>query len=314
MTRRGTIINIHGCDGSFWPMGPDDDGDVFIPEDQVKGLFDAPVRTDWDSQAQQDGGTFHREVNEWRDLSFGFHVKGHRHRPFDDVYSEFRNAFDYKPDRWDHDARLACIEVISQRSGARRLDVQLHEAPDFDPGVDPASIDYGNPILPLRAGQPYWYEPDVVTSWETTDASGSGTIVVSNPTDVPMRQKWILTRGTWTLPDVSWAGPRGARAPGVDKLTGRDDSTRKILMPPLGAVEGGAVVDLDLTRNLMVRDAHDTNLLARMPVPGRYFTWLIPPWTPETELPVSVTGAPAGGARCQLVQPRRWRKPIGGEQ
>ncbi|MFF1531506.1 hypothetical protein, partial [Cellulomonas sp. NPDC058312] len=143
--------------------------------------------------------------------------------------------------------------------------------------------------------------------------SGSGSVIVSNPTDQPMKQKWIVTRGNWTLPDVSWRGKPGARFRGIDKLRARDDSNRMILMPPIGAIQGGATVDLDTDNELMVRDAHNTNLLGQMPVPGRYFMYVIPPYTQETELPVSVTGAPAGGAMVKLVQPRRWSTPRGME-
>ncbi|MFC9768480.1 hypothetical protein [Rhodococcus jostii] len=312
-----TIVNIYGQDDSFWPVyGGADAGSagVYLGQDQVKGLFDTPTRTFWAQGAHQSGGTMKAQWDEIRDISLGFHVlTGSSGRATEDILSRFRRAFDYREDPWDHDARLARIEVITDRSGTRCLDVQLYEAPDFNPGTDPIKAGYGNPILPLRAGQPNWYQDDVITSWSTTATSGSGTITVSNPTDQPMKQKWIITRGDWTLPDVSWEGAPGVRVPGVDKLRGRDDRDRMILMPTLGAIQGGATVDLDTDKELMVRDAHDTNLLGQMPVPGRYFLYVIPPYTPDTELPVSVTGARGGGvgAMVQLVQPRRWSSCMG---
>ena len=124
--------------------------------------------------------------------------------------------------------------------------------------------------------------------------------------------KWILTRGDWMIPDVSWEGPPRARRRGVSKLTGRDDRDRMIPMAPIGALQGGAVIELDPNADLMVRDAHGTNLLGQMPVPGMYFEYEIPPHTQETLLPISVTNAPAGGAMAQLVQPRLYPEPIGG--
>ncbi len=251
-------------------------------------------------------------LNDWRDLFLKFHIVSGRAVSGVDqetLMGQFREAFDYREDDWDHDAKLARIQVISEKSD-RSLDVQLYEHPDFNPNIDPVYRGHADPKLPLRAGQPMWYEPDVVTTWSTTSTSGSGEIIVSNPTDQVMYQKWILTRGSWTLPDKSWAGPKRHRVPGISKLNGRDDSNRTILMPTITAVHGGAVVDLDPMK-LMVRDAHDTNLLGQMPVPGRYFEYAIPPYTPETPLPVSVTGAPAGGAMVQLVQPRLWSEPIG---
>jgi hypothetical protein len=305
-------IIIHGCDGSIWIVHGDGAGreGVRLGKDQVKGLFAAPVRTAWKAGARQSGGAMKGMWHDWRDLSLGFHVVAGRNQ--ETVMSKFRQAFDYREDEWDWDARLARIEVRSDLS-TRSLDVQLYEKRDFDPGVDPLVTGHGNPILPLRAGQPFWYEDDEIATWSTASTSGSGYVKVHNPTDTVMRHKWILTRGQWTLPDFSWEGPPGERRFGVSKLTGRDDRNRTILMPDITAVQGGAVVDLDPMK-LMVRDAHDTNILGQMPVPGRYFEYSVPPKTPPTNLPVSVTNAPSGvGAMVQLVQPRRWLEAIGGQ-
>lgn len=308
-------IIIHGCDGSTWTVHGPGQGDmgVVLGADQVKGLFASPVRTAWKSGARQTGGTMKARWWDVRDLSLGFHVAADMvpGASQEEVQSQFRQAFDFREDDWDHDAKLTRIQVITETSD-RSLDVQLHEEPDFDPGIDPLVLGYGNPILPLRAAQPFWYEPNLITAWSTASASGSGTIIVSNPCDTMMYHKWILTRGSWTIRDASWAGPRRHRFLGVSKLTGRDDSARDILMPPIGTVQGGATIDLDPMK-LMVRDAHNTNLLGQMPVPGRYFEYAIPPYTQPVPLPISVTGAPAGGAMAQLVQPRLWFEAFGGQ-
>ena len=305
-------INVHGCDGSFWPVHGEDAGadGVWLGQDQVKGLYDAPVRSAWRSGAREPGGRMKGMWHEVRDLSLGFHITARRLPGGDqeDIDSRFRQAFDYREDPWDHDARLARIEAITDNS-TRSLEVQLYEKPDFDPDIDPIRMDYLNLILPLRAGMPFWYEPDVVTSWFTLTA-GAGEIEVENPTDLPMYHKWICTIADWVLPDVSWEGPPGDRHPGVSKLTGRDDSQRAIIMPHLTAINGGAVVDLDPMK-LMVRDKHDTNLLGQMPVPGMFFEYVIPPYTQRQTLPVSVTNVPAEGAMVQLVQPRRWSRMYG---
>lgn len=308
-------IIAHGGDSSTWHVhGPNSGAEgVSMGKDQVKGLFAAPVRTAWKSGARQIGGRPKARWYDPRDLSLGFHIVAARVTAADQetIMSQFRQAFDYREDDWDHDAVLPRLQVITDRSD-RSLDVQLHAHPDMDPGIDPLVSGHANPVLPLRAGMPFYYETPVTTSWSTASSSGSGNITVSNPTDLPMMHKWVLTRGNWTLPDRSWEGPKHHRRPGVSKLTGRDDSTRAIVMPTIGVVQGGATVDLD-PDELMVRDAHDTNLLGQMPVPGRYFEYVIPPWTQEQTLPVSVTGAPAGGAMVQLIQPRYWSEPIGGQ-
>jgi hypothetical protein len=76
-------------------------------------------------------------------------------------------------------------------------------------------------------------------------------------------------------------------------------------------LNGGAVVDLD-GNELMFRDANDTNILGQLA--GQFFNFPIPPYTPPTDLPVSYTGAPGGGAMVRLVQPRMWSRPWGLER
>lgn len=312
------LIKVYGWDHPTDPWivhGPGQGNKgVYLSQDQVKGLFEAPVRQVWDASAQQIGGTLRGMWRDVRDISLGFHVTD-RAGPIDVALARFRKAFSYRKDRWDPNAVLPRIEVTSDLSGSRSLDVQLYEAPDFDPGTDPLVTGYGNPILPLRAGQPNYYAPDVITSFTAGTASASGTVTVSNPTPLPMYHKFVVTRCQATLPDKSWTGPPNARVPGVDNLSGRNDSARTILLPLLTALHGGATVDVEhLTADrLMIRDASDQNMLGQMPVPGMYFTYEIPSWTQAQTLPVSYTNAPAGGAMIQCIQPRRWPEPFGGE-
>ena len=309
-------VNVLGQDGSFWPVHGDDAGaeGVALGKGQVKGLFTVPGRTFWKSSQRQIGATMKGLWYEARDLSLGFHISAQRVPGGDqeDIMSRFRQAVSWREDEWDHDARLAKTEVIAPSGSVRYLDVQRYDRDDFDPDVDPLVVKHGNPIMALRAGMPFYYEDPEITTWSTTGSSGTGEIEVENPTDQPMLQKWIVTRGDWTLPDVSWEGPPHDRRPGVSKATGRDDRDRMILLPPITALEGGATVDLD-AMSLMIRDAADTNLLGRMPVPGRFFEYCIPPHTQRQTLPVAVANAPAGGAMVQLVQPRWWSDPIGGQ-
>lgn len=316
MAVENLTIRIHGCDGSLWPVYGQNQGaqGVIMAKDQVEGLFAAPVRTSWKAGNRQRGGSMKGRWFDWRDLKLGFHIVAARvpGASQEDIMSRFVQAFSFEEDEWDHDATLAKIEVTTNRS-TRFLDVQMHDETPFNPGIDPLRRSYANMEFPLRAGQPLYYEdPDVVTIFSTSSTSATGTIRVSNPTDTLLYQQFIGTRGQWTLPDVSWAGKKYHRVPGVSKLTGYDHSSRSILMPVIGTIQGGFVVDLD-PQQIMVRDAHDTNLLGQMPVPGMYFMYPIPPWTPETDLPVSVTGAPAGGAMLQCIQKRRWQWPIGGQ-
>ncbi|OZF23081.1 hypothetical protein CH298_02630 [Rhodococcoides fascians] len=311
-----TTVEIIGCDDSYWCVYGEGQGEqgVTMAAEQVQGIFDAPVRQTWTASANQTGGTLKGMWHDYRDISLGFHVLRTSDDKMEDIESRFRMAFDFRLDQWDHDAHLAKIRFTTELSGVRELEVQLYEAPDFDMKLDPIRRQYGNPILPLRAGQPMWVgETDKTQTWSTAGSSGNGFVIARNPTNRPMLHKWVGTRGQWTLPDFSWSGKPGQRVPGVDKLSGRDDRSRTILMPTIGALEGGFTVDLD-KMEIPVRDAHDTNLLGRMPVPGRFFSYVIPPYTPATQLPVSVVGAPAGGAMVQLIQPRLWTRPWGLEK
>ncbi|MBM4508936.1 hypothetical protein GS421_03240 [Rhodococcus hoagii] len=134
--------------------------------------------------------------------------------------------------------------------------------------------------------------PDV-THWETSGTSGSGTITVSNPTDVEMFQTWVLTRGTWTVPDVSWTGRPRRRTPGG--LYG----SRSIPLKPVTSTHGTLTIQLD-PMHVMMQSANGTNVMGEVGG-GYYFMHTIPPHTPKTQLPISVTGAPAGGARRSCI-------------
>lgn len=310
----GLTVILHGADRSTWHVHGQGKGaeGAWCAKDQMKGLFDPPVRSAWASGARQRGG---RPKGHWydpRDLEFGFHLIAARIPGGDQetLMGRFRDVFTYEEDQYDWDSQLPRVQIITPKGHEIWLDVQKHEHNKFDPGIDPLIRGHANPTLQLRAGQPFYYQEPEVTKWSTGASSDSGFITVSNPSPLPMFQKWRLTRGDWLVPDVSIEGQPWHRFLGRSKRTGRDDSERAILMPPITALHGGGVVDLD-PDELMVADAHGTNLLGQMPVPGMYFTYEIPPKTQELQLPISVTNAPAGGAMAQLVQPRLWPEPVG---
>ncbi len=290
-----TTFHVHGADAGA-------EG-VYLAAGQVHGLYEAPVKTTWKTGAFQEGSR--QKANKWlhRDLNIGFHIK-ETFTEYDLNESAFRQIFEYEEDKWDTDPQPTTIEVETLNSGTRKLDVLMYEAPDFDPDLDPLMNEYGNHILKLRAGQPFWYEDDYTDTFTSTSSSAPGTVTVQNPTDREAYQKWILTRATWTIPDIQWIGAKGARAPGGPNWN------RAISGIVVSSINGGAVVDLD-RQELMFRDANDTNILAQMV--GKFFNYSIPPYTPATNLSVSFTNAPAGGAMVQLVVPQRWTRPWGME-
>lgn len=311
----GLTVVLHGGDGSTWHVHGEGAGreGVRVGKDQMKGLWEAPVRTAWASGARQRGARHKGFWYEPRDMEIGFHIVPERvvGGDMETIMSKFWQAFRFEEDPYDWDARLPRIQVISAKS-ERWLDIQKRETTDYNPGTDPLRRMHANPILNLRAAQPFFYEPEEVFTWSTGTGSSTGVLKVKNPTPIPMYHKIILTLGDWTAPDRSIEGPEYHRFLGRSKRTGRDDSERDILMPTITELHGGAVIDLD-PDELMVRDAHGTNLLGQMPIPGMWFEYEIPFHTQELELPISVTDAPLAGAMAQLVMPRLWPEPIGGQ-
>ncbi len=294
ISKGNTVFHVHGDQAGT-------EG-VWLAKGQVSGIYDAPVKTTYKTGAFQEGSRQKARKYLQRDLNLGFHVVD-THNEYELNESKFRQIFEYQIDAWDLNPQPTKINVTTTLSGTRSLDVLMYEQPEFTADLDPIAAEYGNLILKLRAGQPFWYEDDYIDVWSMeTAGSGAGTVTCFNPTDQVSRHKWILTLGKWVLPDYSWVGAKGFREPGGS--FGR----RTITLPTITQNNGGAVVNLD-RQELMLRDAHDTNILPLLG--GRFFSFEIPDYTPPTELPVRVTGAPAGGAMCQLVMPRHWSRPWG---
>jgi hypothetical protein len=300
---KGTeCFNVHGEN--------ERDRGVVLAKGGVEGIWDAPVKTTWKTGAFQAGSTPRHAKPLHRDMELGFHVTETVEDPWEINDSEFRKIFDYQPDPYDPDYAPTTIEFETEQSGVRKLDVLMYEEPEFHPDIDPHINQHGMLILKLRAGQPFWYETydtatgHYETSFSSASTSASGTVTLYNPTPLVMMHKWIMTPASWTLPDKQWVGAKGERVPGGDH------ANRTIGPLVVTPANGGCVADLD-RQELMFRDANDTNILAQFA--GKFLLFQTPPYTPPTELPVSYTGAPPGGAMIRLVQPRLWERPFGQE-
>lgn len=268
---------------------------VYLAKGQVEGIYDAPVRTTWKTGAFQVGSKQRHRKWLHRDMELGFHIKETRDTwAFND--SEFRRMFDYEVDEWDTAPTPTTIEIETELSGVRKLDVLMYEEPEFAPDVDPQFQQFGNVIMKLRAGQPMWYETAANTASGFHESAGSSSVTVHNPTDQIMYHKWILGVGNHTLPDRSWVGKPGSRT------IGGAFSARNITGISVTGANGGAVVDLD-RQELMFRDKSNTNILAQLA--GQLFAFPIPPYTPPRSLPVG------GSGTKRLVMPRRWSRPWG---
>lgn len=273
---------------------------IALGEDQVKGIYDAPTETEWSRARRQRGGSLRGIENPERLMTLGFHTSGERGEEWGEVDDLLRSLFSYGLDEWYPEDDLAQL-VIESESDLRSLRVQMSKEPEFSPKIDPAKQKYGNVFYQLTAGQPMWESPETVTAWETAGTSGTGTITVSNPTDQVMFPTWVLTPGTWTVPDVAWVGPPRRRTVA---------DARTIPLKPVTSGMGGLSIRCDPMRVTFV-DQAGTNVMGQ--VAGDYYlvNFEIPPYTPATELPISVTAAPSGGARAELHQPRLWSRPWG---
>ncbi|MBJ8342773.1 hypothetical protein JGU71_28175 [Antrihabitans sp. YC3-6] len=276
---------------------------ITLGEGQVQGIYETPVDVEYSRARKQRGATFKGLELPDRQMTLGFNVVGGHGLEWSDEHQFLRSLFTYQLDPWWDEDELARI-VAGVKDDIRELHIAMSEEPDFNPDLDPEHQRYGNVFYKLIAAQPLWESPTEVTVWETSGSSGSGLIPCSNPTDQTMYQTLKLTRGIWTAPDVSWVGAPRRRKPGGVY------GTRTIPLQPVTSQHGTVEISLDPMK-VMFRDAGKSNVTGQ--VGGNYFFMHpIPPHTPLTMLPISVTGAPAGGARAELHQPRLWGSFVGG--
>lgn len=303
MTLNVSILGAGG--GPELKVGGDGAGTegIRLGKGQVEGLYHAPTTTEWKRARRQRGGSFAGLENPYRDMQLGFRTLGSQGQRWQETDDLLRSCFTYHLDPWWTGDTLARIAVEND-DDTRILSVQMFEEPAFAPDISPDRLQYGNIFYKLRAAQPFWESKTDVTHFETAGTSGSGTITVSNPTDVEMFQTWVLTRGTWTIPDVSWTGRPRKRTPGGPY------GSRSIPLKPVTSTHGTLTIQLD-PMHVMMQSSNGTNVMGEVGG-GYYFMHTIPPHTPKTQLPISVTAAPAGGARAELHQPRLWSNFHGG--
>ena len=298
-------VEIFGVDDSYFCIageGMREQG-VFLST-KLKGIYDAPVTTSYKSSAYQIGATYKGRKYDKRDLVFGVEIDTENGEEWSYNNSAWRKAWDYEPDKWDFNSKLTRMDITSQMSGTRSLYLALTNSVDMESEFDPHLLGTSTVPMLATAAQPMWFQDDDIDVFETSNSSSTGFVTVFNPTPLPMAHKFVMTQGKWRISDVSWQGPKYGRVPGGQY------GARRIDLPMLTEVQGGAVVDLDSSK-LQVRDLHNTNLAALMN--GKFFKHKIPPFTPPTQIHVQVTDAPPGGARLEVRMPRLWPSPWGGE-
>ena len=301
-------MEIFGVDDSYHIINGPGASDKLMLQKGVKGIYDAPVTARYKSSVYQKGSTYQGKKVKQRDLTFGVYIGGDTPEDWEARDDAWRSAWDYELDPWDPDAHLTKMSITTDRSGTRSLWLAMTDSivqeSDHDPHLTKSSI----VPMTVTAPQPFWFVDkweDTPSDYFQTGASGAsnGYVTIANPTDQPMYLKWVVTQGKWSLPDFSWTGKKYHRVPGGDW------SNRIITLPMLDATNGGARINVD-PMQIMIRDLNNTNLIAQMG--GVYFLNKVPPYTPPTEVPVSVASAPTGGARVEVYCPQRFSRPWGG--
>lgn len=285
---QAALIEIIGVNGEHWTVSGDGMGDQGVildidPED----LFDeAPWTAIWQQGATQQGATLMGVSEDPIDLTLGFKVfAADNGMPWDEVEARFYQSF--------HKTKPATIRVTTE-AGARTLKVVKLERAKLRSKLDPRLVGGSSSIVSLRAPWPFW-EGDTVTSTftTTTTASSSGTVTVSNPTDVDIWLKWTVSApGKWVLPDKDFED------------TG---APRLIRMQPLATGQTLTIDSYPREETYVVADG--SNYAGRMG--GVDFLYPVPPRTPPTALPVSVSGH-SSGAFAQVRMVQHWQRPIGG--
>jgi hypothetical protein len=285
------LIEVVGVDGSSWTLSGTGQGEQGVElATAPTGLYDAPVTTFWNSSAYQPGATYGGASWQKRDVAFAVNVHATETLSWESVDSAWRKAWAY-----DRDTEL----VVTTQFGTRRLFLRLSEQPEFETERDPHLKRWAKVTMTCTAGVPWWVEDDVtVTAVSSTDTTAAGVsetlwLPVSNPTDRPMWLRWVASApGVWTLPDFSFAA---------------DEFADRVITLPSLSVGQDITVDTDPLEEMVVA-ANGSSVWARMN--GKVFLHSVPPWTPETQLPVTVSGAPAG-ATVQVRCPRNWSRPWG---
>ena len=268
---------------------------------QVSGIWEAPTTTIYESHAFQTGSSYRGKRRLQRDITMLVHTMDGMDShglSWDEIDDRWRRSWSY-----EQDGKL----WVTSGESRRYLKVRLQKEIDSNPSFDPRLIGRDQLVMPIVAGDPYWYEPDETQIWVAPTSSEGGTasygsFTMSNPTDTPMWPVWVCQApGRPILPDFSWGSNiwRNASA----------HATRQIVLPTLLTNEH-LVVNTDIEGlGGQFQSSLDTAFYMRMG--GMAFLYSVPPKTPYTTVPAGIVFAPAG-AGIQLRMPRRWTRPVGG--
>ena len=254
-----TVVELEGVNGErFTLAGPNAGNKGVYLATGVTGLFDPPVKASYEEPGNYPGARYlsHRLLR--RDLIFAVHILEDGNDSWLSRDSEWRKAWAF-----DRDCKLY---VTTQQSGTRWLKVRLFESPDVDTEMDPNGRTVTTVKMITTAGDPFWYEDDVVytavTKNDTTfnpynwgwpwpavptetltitvdPADGKGGL---NPTDQYIFPKWTVPGSTYApampyVPGLPWLGAPKSRCTiwTLPDYSFEDakDANRKVKLPGL---------------------------------------------------------------------------------
>lgn len=259
-------LTVEGVDGSVWPIhGFGAHDSVRLLDGELGDFYDAPLSTVHKARVGQPGSSFlaTRDLERHVVLRIGFY--GEDWQLWE---SRFRHAFS--------PVSPSNLVVRTPMSGERRLKVRLEEHPQYEDGRDPFSRGIMVKKYVLIAHEPYWVEPVVWRDTFTFNGSNwsSGSVVVSNPTDVPAWPKWTLTApAKFGLGDIP---------------IGEDHDQDRVIWVPFQATGSTALVDTDPTQEMVVSNGEPIWELMQ----GQFFMHQIPAFTTDTRIPVLVDPFP----------------------
>ena len=255
-----TIVELEGVNGEWFTIAGDNAGDrgVWLATG-VSGLFDPPVKASYEEPGNYPGARYlsHRVLR--RDLIFAVHIMSDGGETWLSRDSEWRKAWAF-----DRDCKLY---VTTEGSGTRWLKVRLFESPEVDTETDPNGRTLTTVKMVTVAGDPFWYEDDVVyTATTKTDTSfdpavlpwpwpqniPSETLKITvdpddgkgglNPTDQYIFPKWTVPGSSHApsqpyVPGVPWLGAPTSRGtvwtlPDYS-FEDPDKANRRVKLPPL---------------------------------------------------------------------------------
>lgn len=246
-----------------------------------QGLHDeAPIKTIWQQSAFQEGATFIDYTIEPLDLVLAFDVVGDEDN-WQEIDALFYSCFD---------PVVPAQIVVTSETGTRILSVTKLEASKTTSDRDPRILGWSHIVFTLRAAWPFW-QGDTDTHTVTISGSGTSYLTVENPTDRPLWPQWALTApGRWTIPDFSF----------------QDDGNqnRTITTPTLSAGQDLTIDTYPLHESYVAADR--SNIAGRFG--GIEFQHPIPPRTPPTKIPISLTGGTTTST-AQLRLVHQWQRP-----